>query len=60
MANYFTLEYESTANTSPSNVELNYGSPTSGGLTVHVSLYAGSGFTPTHVNTLFHLCSLQK
>jgi hypothetical protein len=48
MANYFTLEYESTANTSPSNVELNYGSPTSGGLTVHVSLYAGSGFTPTH------------
>ena len=48
MANYFTLEYENTANTSPSNVELNYGSPTSGGLTVHVSLYAGSGFTPTH------------
>jgi hypothetical protein len=48
MANYFTLEYESTANTSPSNVELNYGSPTSGGLTVHVSLYAGSGFTATH------------
>jgi hypothetical protein len=48
MANYFTLEYESTANTSPSNVELNYGSPTSGGLTIHVSLFAGSGFTPTH------------
>lgn len=48
MANYFTLEYENTANTSPGNVELNYGSPTSDGLAVHVSLYAGSGFTPTH------------
>jgi hypothetical protein len=48
MANYFTLDYENTANTSPSNVELNNGAPTSDGLTVQVSLYAGSGFTPTH------------
>jgi hypothetical protein len=47
MANYFTLEYEDTANTSPGNVVLNYGSSTSDGLTVHVSLYAGPGFTAT-------------
>lgn len=48
MANYFNLEYESTAGSSPGSVELNYGNSTSNGLTVHVSLYAGSGFTPTH------------
>lgn len=47
MANYFNLQYESTAASSPGIVELNYGTPTSNGLTVHVSLYAGSGFTPT-------------
>ena len=48
MANYFNLTYESSAASSPGNVELNYGAPTSNGLTVHVSLYAGDGFTPTH------------
>jgi len=47
MANYFNLQYESTAASSPGTVELNYGTPTSNGLDVHASLYAGSGFTPT-------------
>lgn len=48
MANYFNLTYESTAASSPGNVELNYGNSTSDGLTVQASLYAGSDFTPTH------------
>lgn len=48
MANYFTLNYESTAASSPGYVELNYGSSTSDGLTVQAALYAGSDFTPTH------------
>lgn len=46
MANYFTLGYETTATSSP-GVELNYGSQYSSGLTVNVSMFAGSGFTPT-------------
>lgn len=48
MANYFNIAYESTAASSPGNVELNYGNSTSDGLTVQASLYAGSDFTPTH------------
>ena len=46
MANYFTLGYESTATSSP-GVEMNYGSQYSTGLTVNVSMFAGSDFTPT-------------
>ena len=48
MANYFNIEYESTADSSPGSVELNYGDSTTNGLTVHASLYAGQGFIPTH------------
>ena len=48
MANYFNLQYEDTAVTSPGTVELAYGNPTSNGLTIPASIYAGSGFTPTH------------
>ena len=48
MANYFTLGYETDGSTSPGNIELNNGSSYSAGLTVQVSLFAGSGFTPTH------------
>ena len=48
MSNYFNLEYESTSDTSPGNVELNYGSDYANGLDVHVALFAGSDFTPTH------------
>jgi hypothetical protein len=48
MPNYFNLEYESTSDPSPGSIELNYGSDYSNGLIVHVALFAGSGFTPTH------------
>ena len=48
MSNYFNLDYEGTSDTSPGNVELNYGSNYANGLDVHVAMFAGSDFTPTH------------
>lgn len=48
MANYFTIDYEDTTPPASGTLELNDGSAYSSGLTVNVSMFAGSGFTPTH------------
>ena len=48
MANYFTIDYEDTTPPASGALELNYGFAYSSGLTVDVSMFAGSGFTPTH------------
>lgn len=48
MANYFTIDYEDTTPPASGTLELNNGAAYSSGLTVNVSMFAGSGFTPTH------------
>lgn len=48
MANYFTIDYEDTTPSVSGTVELNNGYSYSSGLIVNVSMFAGSGFTPTH------------
>jgi hypothetical protein len=48
MANFFTIDYEDTTPPASGTVSLNYGYSYSSGLIVNVSMFAGSGFTPTH------------
>ena len=48
MASYFTIDYEDTTPPVSGTVSLHDGFSYSSGLTVNVSMFAGSGFTPTH------------
>lgn len=48
MANYFTIDYEDSVTPASGILQLNDYSDVSHSLSINVSMFAGSGFTPTH------------
>jgi len=48
MANFFTIGYEDTVVPASGILSLNDGNDSSDSLAINVSMFAGSGFTPTH------------